>query len=515
MISIIILVHEFLLLVYLIFFKFNSNALVQYIRNDFPEILNISDKSRKTRDIVQKLIFGSLIALFIYNLVMVLINQPYPLFLVFIVFIILSFVFCLMSPGKLLSAIFFSTKSQSYFNKEKIKLINAFVYFIFIAGFLTIATYMLVSRNSNSYAKEISFSQSTQEEFAIDFGTNLFVEGEYLYLYSDFANGINVYDLDGEYIHSYYFYGGLNGSSMIYFRDDYFFISTADGSALIRYKDGLYQGHLELVYFDDFDSVTVYDKNGDTLISGLTLEDYWTIFAFDNEFIYYESDAGGGGFFKANGSVLEQWNKDVTTFTSQTEDGDYSLRANLVYKQSDVIISSSEIHFVITNFFYVWLVMFMNFSILFSLTKLIYLNNLTDKNLSKTITSKTELELIERYKKSLRIDFIVSALFTIIIFILYNLFLSEDYSEVGIILLAVFFFIGIILNDLIFGLTSLGKRIMKLKTVDTETNGLPKIKAVIRRRMMEMFSTIEMNPELLEKIDSKTNTKIIDVSNKS
>jgi len=115
MISIAILVHEFLLLIYLVFFKLNSNDLVRYIRTDFPDRLKISDKSIKTRDIVQKIIFAFLIALFILNLIMVIFNQPYPMFFIFISFIILSFTFCLTSPGRLLSAIFISTKSETYF----------------------------------------------------------------------------------------------------------------------------------------------------------------------------------------------------------------------------------------------------------------------------------------------------------------------------------------------------------------------------------------------------------------
>ena len=515
MISIAILVHEFLLLIYLVFFKLNSNDLVRYIRTDFPDRLKISDKSIKTRDIVQKIIFAFLTALFILNLIMVIFNQPYPMFLIFISFIILSFTFCLTSPGRLLSAIFISTKSETYFKKEKIKLINTLVYFVFIVGFLSIAIYMFVSNNLNSYAKEVGFSEVSDKEFPIDFETNLFVEDEYLYLYSDFANGINVYDLNGEFIHSYYFYGGINGSSMIYFKDDYFFISTKDSSALIRYKDGMYQGHLEVEYFDDYDSLIVYDEFGDVLISSIQLEDYWTIFAFDDEFIYYESDSGGGGYFKTDGTTLEQWNKDVTTFISQTDDGDFSLRGNEVYKQNEVIISSSEIHFVITNFFYVWVLLFMNFSIIFSLTKLIYLNKLTDKREIKPIASKTAFDLIDRYKKSIRLDFFVSILFSIVIFILYNLLFSNEISEVGIILFPVLFILTILLNELAFNRTSLGKRIQKIRVVDTETNTSPKVSSVIKRRWMEMFSSVEMNLELLDRIDTLTRTKIIDLSNKS
>lgn len=515
MISIIILVHEFLLLIYLGFFKLNSDKLVNHIDTDFPDRLELSENSKKLRNTLQKIVFLSLLALFIFNLVMIIINQPYSVFFVFIIFIVLCFVYSLISPGKILNSIFISKNSDTFFDKDKKKLINTLIYFIFIISFSVFGTFTIISRNLNSYAKEISFSQSTNKEFLIDPETDIFVEDEYLYLYSDFASGINVYNLDGEYLHSYYFYGGSNGSSMIYFKDDYFFIRTKSGSALIRYKDGQYQGHLEVGYFDDYDIITVYDENGEVLISNLPLEDYWTIFAFDDEFIYYESDKGGGGFFKTNGTILEQWDKDVTSFINQNEDGVYSLTANQVYKQNDVIISSSEIHFVATNFFYVWLVFFMNFSILFSMTKLIYLNNLTDKNEVKPVTSKTKLDLIDRYKKSIRIDFIVSILFSITIFLLYNLFLTDEFSEIGLILLTVFFFLGIILNDLVFGLTSLGKRIFRLRTVDTESNKTPRVSSVIKRRWMEMFSAIEMNPELLESIDNKTRTKIIDVSNKS
>ena len=118
-------------------------------------------------------------------------------------------------------------------------------------------------------------------------------------------------------------------------------------------------------------------------------------------------------------------------------------------------------------------------------------------------------------KKSIRIDFFVSILFSIVIFILYNLLFSNEISEVGIILFPVLFILTILLNELVFNRTSLGKRIQKIRVVDTETNTSPKVSSVIKRRWMEMFSSVEMNLELLDRIDTLTRTKIIDLSNKS
>ena len=514
MINSLVLVLQLGLLLYLIFFKRNNDRLVRYLNDNKPGSLSLIKDRIKIMDLIQKLIFIFLSLFIIYGFVMNILYNSYSLILFFVVFISLSFIFCLLSPGKILTSMGFSTKGETYFSKTKKKAINALIYIVFFFGFVSLGIFMIASRTLNSIAKDYEFSENSDIEFPIDFETNLFVEGEYLYLYSDLASGINVYNLEGEYIRSYYFYGGMNGSSMIYFKDDYFFISTKSSSALIRYQNGEYEGHLEVEYFDDYDQITVYDKNGDILMPSFSLEDFWTIYAFDNDYIYYESSSNGGGYFKTNGVNLEQWNYDISSFVTQIEDGDYLLISNEVYKNNDVIINTSEIHFVITHFAFIWLIMFMCFSVIFPLTKLIYLNDLTDIREVKPITSKTDLDLLNRYKKSLRIDFFVSIILTLTIFILYNIFLSEEFFEGGIILLVVFFFLGMILNDLLFGFSSIGKRLVRLKLVDTETDGKPKIKAVIKRRMLEIFSTVEVNIESLDRIDNKTRTKLIDIKNK-
>lgn len=510
MINIFILVLELGLLVYLVFFKLNNDKLVKYLDDKFSERLTISESKKKITSLFQKMIFIFLVGFYIYGFILNLMYPSFSLILFFALFIVLSFIFCLLSPGKFLSSITFSTKSDTFFSVQKRKTINLFLYLIFLIGFFSIGVFMIQSSLLNSNAKIYSVDESSNKEFPIDFETNLFIEGEFLYLYSDLASGINVYTLDGEYLRSYYFYGGMNGSSMLYFKDDYFFLSTKHSDTLIRYQDGFYKGHLEVSYFDEYDQITVYDEFGNIIIPSFPLEDYWTIFAFDSDYVYYEASSAGGGFFKTDGIVLEQWDKDYETLISQVEDGEYVLKANKVYKNNEVLIMSSELHYLTTHFFYTWVILLMYFSIAFSMTKLIYLNDLTDIQEVKPIRSKTSLELIDRYRKSMRLDFFVSVFFSFVLFLIYNLLIAENFSEFGIIFLFVFFFIGIIFNDLLFGFSSLGKRRYKLKLVDTETNGKPKVKAVIKRRMLEIFSAVEVTPETLDKIDNKTRTKIID-----
>jgi len=125
-----------------------------------------------------------------------------------------------------------------------------------------------------------------------------------------------------------------------------------------------------------------------------------------------------------------------------------------------------------------------------------------------------EYDTVYRYKKSIFFDQII-AFIPLAVFVIVGGVLSSkgfDFVKYIFFFLAILVFALYFISDRIFGGSSLGKKIYKIKLVENSSNIIPTINSIIHRRLLEVYihpMLTKMN--FLEKskhIDKTTNTKI-------
>ena len=200
------------------------------------------------------------------------------------------------------------------------------------------------------------------EEFDIDDQTTVYVNEDYIYLFSDFSCGLSIYNLAGDYIETYYFPYFQNGRATMEIIDDIVYISPRDTEYIYAIRGKDYYGKVQQIWLEDDtwteDSVytyIIYNVSNESQDQFSVLYLYWFV-GFDYEYIYtynYNLD----GYYKVNSEGISEWDGshiEVTssyTFANET----YRIIGPNLYVGDDVLITSSYLYNLQNNFMLHWI----------------------------------------------------------------------------------------------------------------------------------------------------------------
>ncbi|XMB73012.1 hypothetical protein RJI07_03645 [Mycoplasmatota bacterium WC30] len=359
-----------------------SKKIVEYIPR-YNDLVYMNRLSNKIRILVQGLFMIIMAILFVLSIVSLFREENFN-FLFFIGFLLSAIFLSLLNQGCLGKGSLSYTEEDTFLNSKSKKALVASIYVLFFMGFISIAYFMSRSSIINSSVEDYDFKVAVQDEFDIDAETILFIQHDYLYLYSDFTSGLNIYDLDGNYIKSFYFFVSPNGASSLYIWNDSIFIKTRNNQ-LIKYTDGEYKGRVDVYGLEEADRYSVYDEFEQIIVSGLIIDYRYNPVAFDNEYLYLDSWDEGG--MKHNGVISSSWvpQYDDVAQGDYISDGTYQLIGSQVYQNQEAIISTSNFYYVSMNFGLIWII---GFFVAMSSLVIIKLNNLNNMTIKLEVTKK-------------------------------------------------------------------------------------------------------------------------------
>ncbi len=465
-----------------------SNKIVEHIPyyNDEANVKRISNKIRKLFQLTFAL---CMVVVLVISLTRLVQNEPIN-FLFILAFLFAAIITNLLNQGSVGSFNISYTSEETFLSKKSKKRLILSVYILFFIGFISIASFIGRSSLINNKVEEYDYSIAVQEEFNIDAETILFTHRDYLYLFSDFTSGLNIYDLDGNYIKSYYFYDSPNGASSLFIWNDSIFIYTRTNQ-LLKYTNGEYKGRVEVIHpSEEVDEYTVFNELDEIIVPKFTLNYRYDPVVFDSEYLYLESWDDGG--IEYDGENFNNWSPSYENVTLGEYDFDdsYQIIGSQVLHNQNVIISTSYFYYVSMNFVLIWIIAFLVFMSILIVVKLNNLNDMTintksKDNLDDSNILVSDLEVFELYKKSLKYDskmffltFILLLIVTIVVMII------TWYEVVFFIYIAllVIFALYQLVSDLTFRNQSFGKRKYGIEIVTSE-GLIPSLWLVIKRRL--------------------------------
>lgn len=189
-------------------------------------------------------------------------------------------------------------------------------------------------------------------EFSINVDSEIYVDDDYIYIISDFYNGMNIYDKTGIYLGTFYVEPAKNGAIKYTVFDGRIFIEPNIGFYTYGFTGLDYYGKIYEEAEEPYEKETlkVYDSNDQIVIDEFEINYSSEILGFDYEFIYYY-DYLTEEAYKANETSSEIWNENRVGFESQfEEDGNvYSFSGSSIVKDGAIVIQSSNSDYVISN----------------------------------------------------------------------------------------------------------------------------------------------------------------------
>ena len=320
------------------------------------------------RLILRLLFFSISLILYVISIRVIILHSNVKLEYPYIVFIISAIIHSFLIPGREFIMEMKNT-DDSIFSRIQQTTIRACSVALFAMGFIYIGGSFISMSYARSTAEKHDYAVAVEEPLNINFDTTVGADDDYIYLFSDELSGINIYSLNGEYIKTFYFTPAQNGRAECRSFNGVLYIRNKVGT-IFGYKEGEYYGKVEVENLENYALATVYDRVGEVIVSNIQVDYSNDVIAFDEEYVYVDDFAVP---YKTNGLITSAWDGTYFILDDHCEVSGhfYELRENKLYRDGEVLISSSVSFYLFNNFFNVWNFLATDFFIITTFMKLL------------------------------------------------------------------------------------------------------------------------------------------------
>jgi len=290
-----------------------------------------------------------------YSIYLVIVTPDISIEALFVPYVLFGFIAILCEVGNVNQIQLRSYELHGFLSVGVQKVIQVTLVTVFTIGFVLASLTFFLSSRAQDYAESTDFLSNVQKEFPIGYDAGIVVDGEFIYITSDFSSGVNVYSLGGTYLYTYYFDTSQNGRAQFYTFNESVFVDTRPNQKMVGYQAGELIGYVTIAndYDNGVSTISLYDAENNPVFQDEDLPYASQILGFDSTYVYYLVSETT---YKTDGAISSPWDGAWVEVTNVFEYGPdiYQVEGSNVYHDGQLLIETNGVYSLFTNGLLTW-----------------------------------------------------------------------------------------------------------------------------------------------------------------